>query len=33
MGWIVLGSVIALAALNVPIGFTLAIATIVVVVL
>jgi len=33
MGWIVLGSVIALAALHVPIGFTLAIATIVVVVL
>lgn len=33
MGWLVLGSVIALAALNVPIGFTLAIATIVVVVL
>jgi C4-dicarboxylate transporter DctM subunit len=33
MGWVVLGSVIALAALNVPIGFTLAIATIVVVVL
>jgi tripartite ATP-independent transporter DctM subunit len=33
MGWIVLGSVIALAALNVPIGFTLAIATIVVVLL
>ena len=33
MGWIVLGSVIALAALNVPIGFTLAIATIVVVIL
>ena len=33
MGWIVLGSVIALALLNVPIGFTLAIATIVVVLL
>jgi len=31
MGWLVLGSVIALALLNVPIGFTLAIATIVVV--
>ncbi|HZD03845.1 MAG TPA: TRAP transporter large permease subunit, partial [Longimicrobiales bacterium] len=31
MGWVVLGSVITLAALNVPIGFTLAIATIVVV--
>ena len=31
MGWVVLGSVIGLAALNVPIGFTLAIATIVVV--
>jgi len=31
MGWVVLGSVIALALLNVPIGFTLAIATIVVV--
>jgi len=33
MGWLVLGSVIGLAALNVPIGFTLAIATIAVVVL
>ncbi len=33
MGWVVLGSVLALAALNVPIGFTLAIATIVVVLL
>ena len=33
MGWVVLGSVIALALLNVPIGFTLAIATIVVVLL
>jgi tripartite ATP-independent transporter DctM subunit len=31
MGWIVLGTVIALSALNVPIGFVLAIATIVVV--
>jgi len=33
MGWLVLGSVIGLAALNVPIGFTLAIATIAVVAL
>lgn len=33
MGWLILGSVLVLAALNVPIGFTLAIATIVVVVL
>lgn len=31
MGWIVLGSVIGLSALNVPIGFVLAIATIIVV--
>ncbi len=31
MGWIVVGSVIALAVLNVPIGYTLAIATIIVV--
>lgn len=33
MGWIVLGSVIGLAVLNVPIGFTLAVATIIVILL
>ncbi len=33
MGWLVLGMVLLLSAINVPIGFVLAIATIVVVVI